>query len=676
MIVLSTTSNYNTENAKAAHDFCAIVTFTGIADPQFASNTFGDITSAYKKLIKNITYESPEYEPGEPLLRRAKLSFTLVDKDEAIIDLIGGNILLNKEVTVKFGFVALDVADFVTLPTFFVRKITVSKDSIDHNFICEETSDFDQLYNDSAYKIIDETYLTADETAADATINVLSTAATGFIDPAAIPAGIESAAIIINNKEIVAYTGKTATTWTGCVRGHLGTTAQIHSQGAIVKPCYIFNESFPQVFMRILTSGAAGTNGRYDSGIANMGPREQFSSSLIDDEQMEREGWRFHAAYEPGGGAGNLLDEEFHYAIFKETPIKKIINDLFKPFHASLYKNVDGELSVRVMDLPAILEEVLSNTLDDNNNDLDSMEFLDDLMMTDAVYRHDWDWGANKFLRTENDSDINKNDESNTAYGGYPKKEIENKALDYLVANSLFFHSYERFVLFYGNMLTKLNVSPLFREWLFEPLDDIQADSSFWPNYRDSNRTWSNEVCTVMKKIVQFNSPNLYSVNYDLLNYLLIKKATSLFTLDVYDGDDGGFDSFRTNVQFSATNDVSLEAEDGHGSWAGDESGVNYIYVKLLVAIGPGADAEADIRVCVRGQKFDVVFTDELRNTTKIKYNSSWNRTITVWLPALGPRNDDPILRMKVDWFASNGQVPTSITIDKWYVLKETYFTP
>ncbi len=671
--MLTASANSNVENAKSAHDFCAIITFTGIADPIFVSNTFGDIGSEHKKLIKNITYESEEYEPGEPLLRRAKLSFTLVDKDEAIIDLIGGNILLNKEVTIKFGFVALDEADFVTLPTFFVRKINVSPNMIDHNFICEETSDFDPLYNDTLYKITDETYTTADETAADAVINVLSTVAAGFIDPAAIPDGIESASIIVDN-EIISYTGTTANTFTGCTRGHLGTTAQIHSQGARVRPCYIFNESFTQVLMRMLTSGAAGTNGRYDSGIANMGPRQQFSSSLIDDEQMEREGWRFHGAYEPGGAAGNILDEEFQYALFEETPIKKIINDLYKPFNATLFKNEDGELSTRVMDLPAIIEEVSADTLDDNSQDLNSIEFLDDLLMTDAVYRHDWDWGANKFLRTENDSLLTQNDTSTTAYGSYPKKEIENKALDFINADSTFHHSYERLVLFFGNMLTKLGVSTLFREWLFEPLDDIQMDSSFWPNYRDSNRTWSNEVSTIMKKIIQFNSPESYTVNYDILNYYLIKKATPLFTLDVYDGDDGGFDSTRTNVQFSATNDITLEAEDGHATWAGGEAGIDYVYAKLLIVIPAGGNTEENIGICVRAQEFDAVFIDRSRNSTIIKYNASWDRTITVWVPCIKIPTVS-ILRLKVDWFSSSGgggDVPTSITIDKWYVLKES----
>ena len=193
-MTLVTTGNYDTENAKAAHDFCAIITFAGIADPIFVSNTFGDIGAEHKKLIKNITYESEEFEPGEPLLRRAKLSFTLTDKDEEIVDLIGGNILLNKEVTIKFGFANINEADFTSLPTFFVKKITVSKDTIDHNFICEETSDFDQLYNDSAYKITTETFTTGDETAVSTQIEVNATA--DFIDPAALPDGVESAAFI------------------------------------------------------------------------------------------------------------------------------------------------------------------------------------------------------------------------------------------------------------------------------------------------------------------------------------------------------------------------------------------------------------------------------------------------------------------------------------------------
>ena len=673
--MLTTTSNYNTENAKTSHDFCALIQFTGIADPQFCSHTFGDIDSTYKKLISNISYESPEYIPGEALLTRAKLTFTLIDKDEAVIDLLGGNIVLGKEVTCKFGYQSLNEADFVTLPTFYVKYYNVESDLISHTFICEETDEFDMIYNGTTYFITNETYTSNDETAASTQIEVPST--TGFIDPAAVPAGVECAAVMIGD-EIIKYAVLNAgTDIDTCTRGYLGTTAQIHSQGAIVKPCYIMNESFTQVLMRILTTGP-GTNGRYDSGITDFGPREQFSEALIDDEQMEIEGWRFHAAHE-NSSVANIQDEKFHYVMFEEKSIKEIINELFKPFHAVLYKNTSGLLSCKVMDLAKIIQESSStNTLDNNNCVLNSIEVLDELMMTDGIYRHDWDYGSDKYLRNQNDSDITKNDESDTAYGTYPKREITNKGLDYdITAGNLsrFYHSYERFILFYGNMFTKLNVSPLFRKWLYEALDDIQIDSSYWPNYRDSNRTWLNEECTILKKYVSYSAPNQFDVIYDILNYYNIKKATSLYTLDQYDGDDGGFDSYRTAVQVSATNDISLEAEDGHGSWASNESGVDYVYVQLAIVIGAGADTESYIDVVVRTQKFDSVFSDIGRNTTRIKYNGSWNKTINVWCPCLSINSSDPILRMKVDWIASSGVSPDSVTILQWYVLKESWWT-
>ena len=66
------------------------------------------------------------------------------------------------------------------------------------------------------------TTLTATAGAADTTLTVAST--TGF----------ESRGILVCESEVITYTGKTSTTFTGCTRGAGGSTAAAHVAGVAV----------------------------------------------------------------------------------------------------------------------------------------------------------------------------------------------------------------------------------------------------------------------------------------------------------------------------------------------------------------------------------------------------------------------------------------------------------
>ena len=671
--MLTTTSNYDTENAKLSKKkSCVIITFDGIADPKFSSNTFGDWSATYKKLIGFINYETPEYVPFEPLLTRAKLTFSLIDKDGDIISLINGNILLNTEVTCKIGYVALDEADFVTLPKFFIRKIEIGSDMMEHVFICEETDDFDVLYNDTIYKSAVETFLTVDEAAAAAIMDVGSTA--GFIDPAAPPAGVGSPAIMIDG-DIITYTGITGTTFTGCTHGVHGSTDQAHGQGSKVRPVYFMKQNFAQVMLRVLTTTATGVNGRYDSSIADFGPK--IDDALFDDQQIEREGYRFHCSYEPTGAEDNLFDEEFHYFIYKEMKIIDFLRDILVPFNAVLHKSTAGLLQLKVMDLPRLMEDISSETMNDNNMSINSLEFLDYLLINEINMRYDLDPTIEKFQRNETDILFTRNDESRTAYGGYPIKQMQNKGLDYFFPDSRWFHQLDRLFLYYGNMLIKAELSALESKWLYEPLDDLKITSAFYPNYRTGNRVWTGEEALVMQKNVMIDArTEQYEVLYKMLFFYLSKKASSLYTLVVRDGDDGDWDAFDTDVALNALNDETTQGDDGKADYAGNETGINYIYVKLLIVIPAGADAEETMHVSVRAIEYVPAATVNARNSIEIAFNSSWDKTITVYVPLIILNNTDNVLRIKTDWYATSaagGNVPTSVTIDKYYIYKMTH---
>lgn len=74
-----------------------------------------------------------------------------------------------------------------------------------------------------------ETALTANAGSADSTIQVADTSAPGFASANGV--------LTIDSEQIL-YTGKTATTFTGCVRGFNGSTAAAHTSGAPVRALF------------------------------------------------------------------------------------------------------------------------------------------------------------------------------------------------------------------------------------------------------------------------------------------------------------------------------------------------------------------------------------------------------------------------------------------------------
>ena len=69
----------------------------------------------------------------------------------------------------------------------------------------------------------------ADDTSLTAAIN-----ATVVVIPVASTAGADGSGMIKIDNELISYTGKTATSFTGCVRGRQGTAAAAHADGAAV----------------------------------------------------------------------------------------------------------------------------------------------------------------------------------------------------------------------------------------------------------------------------------------------------------------------------------------------------------------------------------------------------------------------------------------------------------
>lgn len=643
-----TTSNYDTENAKLNKSPCVIIEFNGVAT-KFCSNTFSGITGSYKKLIKNIDYSSRKWQPFEVFLDRAILRFTLSeDSSNTVLGLINANILINNTVTVKMGFDNIVESDFWSLETFTVKKISVSSNYLDHTFTCEEYDEFNNIFIKDIYTDIPTTFTTAAISGVATTINVEST--TGFLDPASLPDGVEYAYIEING-EICRYGGVTATSFTTVTRGYNTTDGVQHSEGSQVKQCLVFgsfasfgsynaNDTIGQVALRTLTGTDAGTNGIYDTGINGLGLG--LDHSEFDIDQIERECYRFNTTVESSATVANDYHERLNTYIFEPIKSSKFIEKLLAPYHGVMFVGSNGKIQIKILDLISMVRENLDETLTDSNSKVSSISWMDETLLIEARHKYDIIPQSNEYA---NDT-VYTNSTAQTAYNQNRERELTN---DYLRENwggasytSDIYHSLYRLMMFYGNMRCKLKIKSLMKNFVYEALDVIKLTSSLIPNWKNGNRTSTDEKIMITGQNIKLSRKS-FSSDYEAIAFDLVDKVSSPYTLHIY---TPGVSALTYNADFTAT----INAEDAYNTFPSPIPIYGNSYCKLQLVLPNGSDTEQwiDIGVILINNSS----TEIVRNATRIRYNSSANETITIWIPSLSVPNASSILKyQKVDWF-------------------------
>lgn len=143
------------------------------------------------------------------------------------------------------------------------------------------------------------TTLTADAAAADTTLTVAST--TNWVyDQFGSGYGL----LKIEN-EYIAFTGTTATTFTGCIRGSLGTTADAYVIGDAVAGVALLQGHPLDVARRVLLSHSEAGNGAFDTYDYRWGLA--IRQTLVDVEDIER--WKVIVAVASGSYVWNVVSE-------------------------------------------------------------------------------------------------------------------------------------------------------------------------------------------------------------------------------------------------------------------------------------------------------------------------------------------------------------------------------
>ena len=179
---------------------------------------------AYESTVKNVSGRSASLDRENGRSTIGRFSFSLIDVDQNISTLFAqkeaaGKGLTEKVVRLYHGYDGLDWSDFQNLETYQIYTAEVTGGL--YKIQCKDVKRIFQQ------KIMEpkETTLAATITDSDTTIQVADTSefSTVFHGPSYTDAPNATVGYIKIGDEIIRYTGKTSTTFTGCTRGVFGT---------------------------------------------------------------------------------------------------------------------------------------------------------------------------------------------------------------------------------------------------------------------------------------------------------------------------------------------------------------------------------------------------------------------------------------------------------------------
>lgn len=222
-------STFDAKNVAAAKSprFVVKIEFAG-TDVYLSSHD--DITGIPSTHIAGVLQEpsisSQKLNPDQGRAEIGAASFTAIDAEGAVTTelrsrLVSGEGPRDKSCSFYLGYEDLDFSDFVLVGTQIIKNVAYDKGA--YRFNC---NDIQRSARKDIFQLA-ETTISATVEPADTTINVSSTAGftrvyhgTSYTDAASSTVGYFKI-----KDEIVRYTGTTSTSFTGCTRGALGTTA-------------------------------------------------------------------------------------------------------------------------------------------------------------------------------------------------------------------------------------------------------------------------------------------------------------------------------------------------------------------------------------------------------------------------------------------------------------------
>lgn len=196
----------------------------------------------------------------------SSMEIGLIDFDGEISQLVSPGIVVD-DILGRKAVIYLGFADNTSFPEDYITIFRGIVDDIksEQGVIKLNVAHPDQKKRQLIYAKR-ETQLDGAITSGDTTLTVLDTS--GFLLRANGPSGSPDTSFtsyVRIDDEIISYTGKTATTFTGCSRGQLGTIAAAHDDEAQVDSYYRLEGNSIDLALKIMLSG---WQGNYKSGVS------------------------------------------------------------------------------------------------------------------------------------------------------------------------------------------------------------------------------------------------------------------------------------------------------------------------------------------------------------------------------------------------------------------------
>lgn len=569
----TTTANFDSENANEAKQPVFIVEFSGLTR-KYCTGTFSNITANHKKYIADFHLNPTRIDTLRNSIAIGKGSFRILDQSFDASDLIISNNFHNLQVTIKFGFQTLSDSDFIDFDNWKITEIQPNEDRNSITFFLEDAS---RLVTKTLGAFEQNTNLNGNHTAAVTTITVDST--TGFIDPANIPSEIRNyigVGVRIDD-EIIAYTGVTATTFTGAKRQSCGTDPVAHDDNAPVTQAVVFhnaaasnpfNDIAKCVLHTLLTTDDASGHAYYDLATYDSNFKHfgfGYTTGEVNIETIEKFGYLTN--YNSLGTTTdhtNVSNGDIG-AVHESINGFELMEDTFlNPLGAFWYTDTTNKVALGTFDSTELVTNFASvATLDDG----DKVNFRYEIDWRNMVNVIEIESERNAVTGSTIFKDSFKLDESVTDYGenenplklntGFFRQ--QSTASNFVLDNYL-----RRWFYAFGNPPARWEFSSLTKNITLDPGDHIKFDSVVEVDLTgvSASRGWTGKEALIEEQDIRLSGGDnpVFDVKYKGFIFNILDKVSGYHTDTTV--LEASIDD--TSLDFTGSDGTALEAADAY----------------------------------------------------------------------------------------------------------------
>ncbi len=450
-----------------------LVEFEGLST-RYSNLLVKDPTGPVKPYLSNLAGSTGQITVDEGRSSIGSMTFKIVDKNTEITELNAFNVLQNRLVTIKTGFIEQSESEYIPVFKGEILDFSLGTDNITWQFMT-----LSLLKKQKSRIMTAATKLTAGIDGVTATVPVIGT--TQF---AIATGGAPPQFYIQIDDEVISYTGVTAVSFTGCVRGELGTLAAAHGINADVRNRIVLEGNGVDIALQIMTSTGLGTNGPFDVLPASAGLA--IDESLIDVARFisEKQKW--------------LNSALFRFELSEAEDGKKFLeSELYRFMNAYPIINNDGQISFKVYTPP--LPTATTQEFTDANlvgAPVWKGNVLDRYFFNEVDLSFDFDFKTEEFTGRTFFEDSN----SQVKYGQTKTLTLKSRGLRTGITPATVFERigtrvFKRF----ANPSPILTAKTFFSERLVEPGDVIRLTSTKVPNLQTGKRGVVAELVEVVR---------------------------------------------------------------------------------------------------------------------------------------------------------------------------------